>query len=156
MIPLPEAAQHVRVFGEFAIIALVTSQMQGTATGVARVLVSSMAPMAIVSPQAGVFVERWHWKRTLIASDRIRGVLVLSLVFVCDLNRICAILFTTSVVSAFCVPVQSVAVVTLVPLAGRMAVNGLMSQAQRPCPGRRRTTGTACGRKLLLPSSASA
>ncbi len=95
------------------------------------VLVSFMAPMAIVSPLAGVFVDRWHLKRTMIASDLIRGVLVLSLVFVNDLYVIYAILFTMSVVSAFFVPAQSVAVRTLVSMAGLMAVNGLMSQAQQ-------------------------
>src|SRR6266705_5502355 len=85
----------------------------------------------IVSPFAGVFVDRWHLKRTMIASDLIRGVLVLALVFVHDLYVIYAILFTMSVVSAFFVPAQSVAVRTLVPMAGLMAVNGLMSQAQQ-------------------------
>jgi MFS family permease len=90
-----------------------------------------MAPMAIVSPLAGVFVDRWPLKRTMIASDVIRGVLVLGLVFVHDLYAIYAILFTMSVVSAFFIPAQSVAVRTLVPMAGLMAVNGLMSQAQQ-------------------------
>jgi MFS transporter, DHA3 family, macrolide efflux protein len=128
-------AQIVSVFGDFlavfAIIAVVTFKLQGTATQVAMVLVSFMAPMAIVSPLAGVFVDRWHLKRTMIASDLIRGMLVLSLVFVNDLYVIYAILFTMSVVSAFFVPAQSVAVRTLVPMAGLMAVNGLMSQAQQ-------------------------
>ena len=128
-------AQIVSVFGDFlavfAIIAVVTFQLHGTATQVALVLVSFMAPLAVVSPLAGVFVDRWHLKRTLIASDLIRGVLVLALVFVHDLYAIYAILFTMSVVSAFFVPAQSVAVRTLVPMAGLMAVNGLMSQAQQ-------------------------
>src|SRR5262249_57734328 len=109
----------------------VTFKVDGTATQVAMVLVSFMAPLAIVSPLAGVFVDRWHLKRTMIASDLIRGVLVLGLVFVHDLYAIYAILFTMSVVSAFFVPAQSVAVRTLVPMAGLMAVNGLMSQAQQ-------------------------
>src|SRR5260370_3380360 len=128
-------AQIVSVFGDFlavfAIIAEVTFKLHGTATQVAMVLVSFMAPLAIVSPLAGVFVDRWHLKRTMIASDLIRGVLVLALVFVRDLYVIYAILFTMSVVSAFFVPAQSVAVRTLVPMAGLMAVNGLMSQAQQ-------------------------
>jgi DHA3 family macrolide efflux protein-like MFS transporter len=70
------------------------------------VLVSFMAPLAIVSPLAGVFVDRWHLKRTMIASGLIRGVLVLALVlvFVHELYVIYAILFTMSVVSAFFVP----------------------------------------------------
>src|SRR5712691_1277261 len=128
-------AQIVSVFGDFlavfAIIAVVTFQLHGTATQVAMVLVSFMAPLAIVSPLAGVFVDRWHLKRTMIASDLIRGVLVLALVFVHELYVIYVILFTMSVVSAFFVPAQSVAVRTLVPMAGLMAVNGLMSQAQQ-------------------------
>ena len=128
-------AQTVSVFGDFlavfAIIALVTFKLHGTATQVAMVLVSFMAPMAIVSPIAGVFVDRWRLKQTMIASDLIRGVLVLALIFVHDLYVIYAILFTMSVVSAFFVPAQSVAVRTLVPMAGLMAVNGLMSQAQQ-------------------------
>lgn len=128
-------AQIVSVFGDFlavfAIIAVVTFQLRGTATQVALVLVSFMAPLAIVSPVAGVFVDRWPLKRTMIASDLIRGVLVLGLVFVHNLWVIYAILFTMSVVSAFFVPAQSVAVRTLVPIAGLMAVNGLMSQAQQ-------------------------
>src|SRR6266702_8315201 len=126
-------AQIVSVFGDFlavfAIIALVTFKLHGTATQVAMVLVSFMAPFAIVSPLAGVFVDRWNVKRTMIASDLIRGVLVLALVFVHDLYLIYAILFTMSVVSSFFMPAQSVAVRTLVPAAGLMAVNALMSQA---------------------------
>jgi MFS transporter, DHA3 family, macrolide efflux protein len=128
-------AQIVSVFGDFlavfAIVAVVTFKLHGTATQVALVLVAFMAPMAIVSPLAGVFVDRWHLKRTMIASDLIRGVLVLALVFVHDLYAIYAIVFAMSVVSAFFVPAQSVAVRTLVPMAGLMAVNGLMSQAQQ-------------------------
>jgi MFS family permease len=81
-------AQIVSVIGDFlavfAIIALVTFKLHGTATQVALVLVAFMAPFAIVSPLAGVFVDRWNVKRTMIASDLIRGVLVLALVFVHD------------------------------------------------------------------------
>jgi MFS family permease len=128
-------AQIVSVFGDFlaifAIIALVTFKLHGTATDVAMVLVSFMAPFAIVSPLAGVFVDRWNLKRTMIASDLIRGVLVLGLVFVHNLWAIYAILFVMSVVSSFFIPAQSVAVRTIAPLAGLMAVNALMSQAQQ-------------------------
>jgi MFS transporter, DHA3 family, macrolide efflux protein len=128
-------AQLVSIFGDFlaifAIIALVTFKLHGTATQVGLVLVAFMAPFAIVSPIAGVFVDRWNLKHTLVASDLIRGVLVIGLIFVDNLYAIYAILFVMSVVSAFFIPAQSVAVRTLVPMAGLMAVNGLMSQAQQ-------------------------
>jgi MFS family permease len=126
-------AQLVSVFGDFlaifAILAVVTFKFHGTATEVAIVLVSFMAPLAIVSPLAGVFVDRWPVKRILVASDVIRGVLVLSLVFVHDLYLIYVILFTMSVVSSFFIPAQSIALRMLAPVAGLMAANGLMSQA---------------------------
>ncbi|HLH15781.1 MAG TPA: MFS transporter [Bryobacteraceae bacterium] len=67
----------------------------------------------------------------MVSSDCIRGVLVLALVFVHNIWAIYAILFAMSVVSTFFVPAQSVAIRTIAPIAGLMAVNGLMSQAQQ-------------------------
>jgi MFS transporter, DHA3 family, macrolide efflux protein len=128
-------AQIVSVFGDFlavfAIIAYVTFNLHGTPTQVGMVLVAFMAPFAVVSPIAGVFVDRWNLKRTLVSSDLIRGVLCLGLVFAHNIYALYAILFVMSVVSSFFIPAQSVAVRTLVPMAGLMAVNGLMSQAQQ-------------------------
>jgi MFS transporter, DHA3 family, macrolide efflux protein len=128
-------AQIVSVFGDFlaifAILAVVTFKFHGTATEVAMVLVSFMAPLAVVSPLAGVFVDRWPVKRTMVASDVIRGLLVLLLVFVPNLYAIYGILFTMSVVSSFFIPAQSVTLRMIAPVAGLMAANGLMSQAQQ-------------------------
>ncbi len=93
------------------------------------ILVAYLLPLAIVSPLAGVYVDKWNVKATMIASDVIRGVLVVALIFVRDLNGIYAIFLALSTVSAFFVPAQSVAVRALAPAAGLLAVNGLMTQA---------------------------
>jgi MFS family permease len=126
-------AQLVSIFGDFlaifAVFSLVTFQLHGTATQVSMILVAYMLPLAVVSPLAGVFVDKWNVKWTMIASDLTRGVLVLALIFVRDLNSIYAIFLAMSTVSSFFVPAQSVAVRALAPAAGLMAVNGLMSQA---------------------------
>ncbi|HYW42999.1 MAG TPA: MFS transporter [Bryobacteraceae bacterium] len=126
-------AQIVSIFGDFlavfAVFSLVTFQLHGTPTQVSMILVAYLAPLTVVSPLAGVFVDKWSVKWTMIASDAIRGVLVLVLLFVRDLNAIYAIFFGLSTVSSFFIPAQSVAVRTLAPAAGLMAVNGLMSQA---------------------------
>ena len=126
-------AQLVSIFGDFlaifAVFSLVTFQMHGTATQVSMILVAYLLPLAIVSPLAGVFVDRWNVKWTMIASDLARGVLVLALLFVRDLRAIYAIFFALSTVSSFFVPAQSVAVRALAPADGLLAVNGLMSQA---------------------------
>src|SRR5258708_32936355 len=60
-------AQIGSVFGGllavFAVIAVVTFKLHGTATQVAMVLVSFMAPPAVGSPLAGVFSDRWDLTR---------------------------------------------------------------------------------------------
>jgi DHA3 family macrolide efflux protein-like MFS transporter len=126
-------AQLISVFGDFlalfAVVSLVTFQLHGTPTQVAMILVSFLFPMAFLSPIAGVFVDKWNVKRTMILSDVIRGLLMLVLVFVRDVNAIYVIFFFLAVVSTFFIPAQSVTVRTIAPAAGLMAVNGLMSQA---------------------------
>jgi DHA3 family macrolide efflux protein-like MFS transporter len=105
-------AQLVSIFGDFlavfAIFSVVTFQMHGTPMQVSMILVAFLTPLAVISPFAGVYVDKWNVKWTMIASDLIRGVLVVALLFV---------------------PAQSVAVRTIAPAAGLMAVNALMSQA---------------------------
>src|SRR5580658_1245842 len=126
-------AQLVSIFGDFlaifAVFSLVTFQLHGTPTQVSMILVAYMLPLAVVSPLAGVFVDKWNVKWTMIASDLVRGLLVLALIFVRDLNAIYVIFLALSTVSSFFVPAQSVAVRALAPAAGLLAVNGLMSQA---------------------------
>ncbi len=126
-------AQIISVFGDFlaifAILSLVTFQLHGTPIQVSMVLVAFIAPFAFVSPLAGVFVDKWNVKTTMVTSDVIRGLLVIALLFVRDVNAIYAILFVMSIFSSFFVPAQSVAVRTLAPAGGLLAVNALMSQA---------------------------
>jgi MFS transporter, DHA3 family, macrolide efflux protein len=126
-------AQIVSVFGDFlaifAVIAYVTFTLHGTPVQISMIMVSFMTPLALLSPIAGVFVDKWNLKATMIASDLIRGCLILSLIFVHDLYAIYGIFFALASVSAFFFPAQSVAVRTIAPANGLMAVNALMSQA---------------------------
>src|ERR1700681_3210363 len=79
-------AQLVSIFGDFlavfAVFSVVTFQLHGTPTQVSMILVAYLLPMAVISPFAGVFVDKWNVQWTMIASDLIRGVLVLALLFV--------------------------------------------------------------------------
>ena len=126
-------AQLVSVFGDFlaifAVVSIVTFQLHGTPTQVALIMVSFLVPLAVVSPIAGVFVDRWNVKWTMIGSDVIRGCLIVALLFVRDLWGIYAIFFVLATVSAFFIPAQSVAIRTLAPPGGLMAANALMQQA---------------------------
>src|ERR1700755_1060575 len=76
-------AQLVSVFGDFlaifAIFSVVTFELHGTPMQVAMVLVSFLTPLAVISPLAGVYVDKWNVKWTMIASDVIRAFMVLVL-----------------------------------------------------------------------------
>src|SRR5437773_4913668 len=78
-------AQVVSIFGDFlaifAVLSYVSFNLHASAAQVTLISVSFMLPFGIIGPVAGVFVDRWNVKRTMIASDVIRGVLCLALVF---------------------------------------------------------------------------
>jgi len=126
-------AQFVSIFGDFlalfGVIALITFRWQGTAVQVTAVSIAYVAPLALLSPVAGVFVDHWNVKRVMIISDLVRALLIVLLLFVSDARQIYVIFFVLSTVSSFFTPAQSVALRTIVPAEGLLAANGLMTQA---------------------------
>lgn len=126
-------AQFVSIFGDFlalfGVISLITFRLHGSAVQVTAVTLAYVFPLALASPLAGVLVDHWNVKRVMIASDLIRAVLVLLLVFVRSVPQICAIFAAVSTVSSFFGPAQSVTLRTIVPREGLLAANALMSQA---------------------------
>jgi MFS family permease len=127
------AAQFVSVCGDFlaiyAIFAVISFRMHASAAAVSLVLVFYLLPLAVVSPLAGVFVDSWNVKRTMIASDLIRAVLFLSLLFAHSLWQIYAILLIASTVSSFFLPAQTITLRTVVPMHGLTSANALIQQA---------------------------
>ncbi len=128
-------AQLVSVFGDylavFAMFSIVTFNLHGTPFRVSMILVAYLLPMAVISPLAGVFVDKWNVKWTMIASDLIRGAMVVILFFAHDLFAIYSTLLLLSCISSFFLPAHSVAVRTVTPDEGLVAANGLMSQAMQ-------------------------
>ena len=68
-------------FNTVAIFALVLD-LTGSATMVAWMLIVQFLPVAIVSPLAGVVVDRFDRRRLMISADILRGVLILGLLLV--------------------------------------------------------------------------
>ena len=68
-------------FNTVAVFALVLD-LTGSATVVAWMLIVQFLPVAIVSPVAGVVVDRFDRRRLMIAADILRGLLILGLLFV--------------------------------------------------------------------------
>lgn len=127
--------QLVSIFGDFlalfAVLSYASFKLHATASQVTFISVSFLLPFAFFGPIAGVFVDRWNLKQTMIASDLIRAVLMLTLVFIPNLYGIYAILLALSLVSTFFIPAQSVTLRTLVPRNGLLSANALMQQAMQ-------------------------
>ena len=68
-------------FNSVAVFALLLD-LTGSATAVAWMMIVQFLPMAVVGPLAGVVVDRVDRRRLMIATDILRGVLVLGLLLV--------------------------------------------------------------------------
>src|SRR5579871_254578 len=125
-------AQIISVFGDFlalfAVIGVLTFKLHATPQQVTGVSIAYMLPIAILGVIAGVFVDRWPLKPTMVSSDSIRAGLVLLLIFARQPWHFYAILAAISVVSSFFSPAQGVAIRSAVPLHGLRSANALMQQ----------------------------
>ncbi len=125
-------AQIVSVFGDFlalfAVIGVLTFRLHATPQQVTGVQIAYMLPIAVLGVLAGVFVDRWPLKATMVSSDSIRAVLVLLLIFAHRPWHFYLILAAISVVSSFFSPAQGVAIRSAVPLHGLRSANALMQQ----------------------------
>ena len=92
-------------------------------------MVSFLMPLAFIGPIAGAFVDRWNVRVTMIASDLLRSVLAMLLMFARTPAEIYVLLFALSTVSSFFLPAQSITLRAIVPQAGLMSANALMAQA---------------------------
>src|ERR1700684_2198762 len=105
-------AQVISVFGDFlalyAVIGILTFKLHATAQQVTGVQIAYMLPIAVLGILAGVFVDRWPLKPTMVSSDSIRAALCLLLLFATQIWHFCAILAAISVVSSFFSPAQGV------------------------------------------------
>lgn len=127
--------QLVSLLGDFlaifAVLGYASFKLHATATQVTFISVAFLVPFAFFGPIAGVFVDRWNLKQTMITSDLIRAGLIFVLILVPNLYGIYAVLLALSFVSTFFIPAQSVTLRTLVPPNGLMSANAMMQQAMQ-------------------------
>ena len=126
-------AQVVSLFGDFlalfAVIAVVSFRLHATPNEITGVQIAYMLPFVFMGPIAGVFVDRWPLKPTLIASDLIRAVLASLLISSASIWNVYAVLAALSCVSAFFGPAQTVTIRSHVPAEGLISANALMQMA---------------------------
>jgi DHA3 family macrolide efflux protein-like MFS transporter len=125
-------AQIISVFGDFlalfAVISILTFKLHANAQQVTGVQIAYLLPIALLGILAGVFVDRWPLKPTMVSSDSIRAGLVLLLLFAHQTWHFYLILAGISIVSSFFSPAQGVAIRSAVPFHGLRSANALMQQ----------------------------
>src|SRR3954465_3510780 len=126
-------AQGISLFGDFlalfAVIAVVSFRMHGTPAQLTMLQIAYMLPIVFAGPIAGVFVDRWPLKPTLITSDLLRAGLALLLIPATQVWHVYIVLAALSCVSAFFQPAQTVTIRSHVPTHGLMSANALMQIA---------------------------
>ncbi len=112
--------QFISVIGDwvlFIALPFYTYSLTGSVLATGAMFIVSTLPRLVLGSVAGVFVDRWDRKRTMIVADVLRVLLVAMLLFVRSrdwLWLIYASSFLESVVSQFFNPAKS----AIIPLYG--------------------------------------
>ena len=94
--------------------ALIVFRWNGTATDVSLFFIFASLPVLIFGPIAGVFVDRWKRKTTMIWADIIRSVIALGFIFSTQLWHLLLLIFLLSTVSRFFYPARNALIPNIV------------------------------------------
>ncbi len=93
-----------------ALIAFVYARAPGSTWEIAKILSFTIAPVFLIGPIAGVYVDRWNRRRTMYSCDFLRSVLVLIipmfLFYLKGLAPIYFIIFVVFCIGRFFVPAK--------------------------------------------------
>ncbi|MDP2921962.1 MAG: MFS transporter [Candidatus Omnitrophota bacterium] len=128
-------AQIVSNFGDrlnqMALIGLIYLRTPGSTIELAKLLSFTIIPVFIVGPIAGICVDRWDRKATMIACDIIRGVLVLLIPIVIKYSTsmvpVYIIVFVIFSVTRFFVPSKMSIIPDIVHKDNLLLANSLSS-----------------------------
>lgn len=128
-------AQLVSQFGDrinqLAIVGLIAERVPGSAMELAKLMAFTIIPVFLIQPFAGVLVDRWDRRATLLICDVIRGVLVLSIPFVFLFGRsmvpIYIVVFLAFCFSRFYSPAKMSIIPDLVEKESLLMANTLVS-----------------------------
>jgi MFS family permease len=115
-------------------IPIMVEQLTGSSLLVGLSVIFNALPMLVLGPVAGVFVDRWDRKRTMLVSDVLRGLLVLVCLTVRTPDQVWIyyiVGFLMSCISRFFFPAQNATLPLIVPDKNDLlAANGLMQIVQ--------------------------
>ena len=129
------SGQIVSQFGDrltqMALIALVAQRAAGSTIQLAKLLSFTILPVFLIGPIAGVYVDRWDRRRTLIICDILRAIIIFSIPFLFlqfdSLIPIYIIIFLSFCVSRFYVPAKLSIIPDLVKEKDLLLANSLVN-----------------------------
>lgn len=131
--------QLVSLLGDqihFIALMVLIQNIYGNIVITGTVMMVTAIPKVIFSPFAGVLVDRWPLKKTMIISDLLRMLLVLSIPFIFNILEITSmsiiflITFLISTVSVFFYPAEQASIPTIVKKENLLEANTLTSTTQ--------------------------
>ena len=114
-------------FNAVAVYALLLD-LTGSATAVAWMLIVQFMPMAVIGPLAGVVVDRVNRRRVMIATDLLRGIVILGLLLVRRPDQIWiayVVMACTIGASAFFEPARTATIPNITSAEELMPANAL-------------------------------
>jgi MFS family permease len=128
--------QIVSEFGEritqMALIGLIYQKNPYSAIALAKLIMFIVVPVFLVGPVAGVYVDRWNRRHTMIASDLLRSFFVLLIplclaVFAKNLVPVYVLVFLVFSVTRFFLPSKMAIIPDLVDKEHLLIANSLIS-----------------------------
>ena len=114
---------------DLALIGLVYKKAPGSTMQLAKVLAFTILPLVILGPIAGVYIDRWNRKKTMIVADILRGFLVLLipvfLIYGKAIMPIYIIVFLVFAIGCFFIPSRLSIIPDLVPPEKLLLANSL-------------------------------
>lgn len=127
--------QIISQFGDrldqMALLALIHQFSPGSTTQIAKLMSFTIIPVFLIGPIAGVYVDRWDRRRTMIIADILRGLLVLSIPFYFmrsnSMLPIYVVVFFVFCISRFYVPAKMSIIPDLVKSDDLLLANSLVN-----------------------------
>lgn len=127
--------QTISQFGDrldqMALIALIHKFAPGSTTSIAKLMAFTILPVFLIGPIAGVYVDRWDRRRTMIISDILRGLLVLLIPFyfmkMSSMVPIYCVVFLVFCIGRFYVPAKMSIIPDLVRTDDLLLANSLVN-----------------------------
>jgi len=122
-------AQGVSDFGDgvafLGFLMIILYIYGGGAFETSLIFILTSLPVILIGPFAGVFVDRWNRKHTMIAADLFRALAVASLLFIHTLWAIYLVVFVISSLSRFFFPSRGAIIPNIVGKENVLRANAL-------------------------------